>query len=62
MGSLVFSTIFFGFVMFWCIFVFVQMFRDKKSNQFIYLAELGNKQGKSNMCFLTVRNILLSRK
>ena len=30
MGSLFFSTIFFGFVMFWCIFVFVQMFRDEK--------------------------------
>ena len=30
MGSHVFGAIFFALMMFWCIFVFVQMFRDGK--------------------------------
>lgn len=31
MGSHVFGAIFFALMMFWCIFVFVQMFRDGKN-------------------------------
>lgn len=43
MGSHVLSTIFFGFVMFWCIFVFIQKFRDEKIKS-IHLPYRARKQ------------------